>query len=57
MNAAVPSHVLPLAERRRVPAAMHDALKARFGERCSTALARKTAAMLTATSMMAASRR
>lgn len=39
MNAAVPSHVLPLAERRRVPAAMHDALKARFGERCSTALA------------------
>ena len=39
MNAAVPSHVLPLAERRRVPAAMHDALKAHFGERCSTALA------------------
>ena len=39
MNAAVPSHVLPLAERRRVPAAMHDALKARFGERCSSALA------------------
>jgi len=39
MNAAVPSHVLPLAERRRVPAAMHDALKGRFGERCSAALA------------------
>jgi len=39
MNAAVPSHVLPPAERRRVPAAMHDALKARFGERCSSALA------------------
>jgi len=39
MNAAVPSHVLPLAERRRVPAAMHDALMARFGERCSAAMA------------------
>jgi len=39
MNAAVPSHVLPPAERRRVPAAMHDALKGRFGERCSAALA------------------
>jgi len=39
MNAAVPSHVLPLIERRRVPVAMHEALKARFGERCSAALA------------------
>ncbi len=39
MNAALPSHVLPTFERRPVPAAMRDALKARFGERCSTALA------------------
>ncbi|MGY4831386.1 FAD-binding oxidoreductase [Sphaerotilaceae bacterium SBD11-9] len=39
MNAALPSHVLPRFERRPVPAAMQEALKARFGERCSTALA------------------
>jgi D-lactate dehydrogenase (cytochrome) len=31
--------VLPTAERRLVPAAMHDALQARFGDRCSAALA------------------
>ena len=39
MNAPLPSHVLPLAERRVVPAAMLDALKARFGDRCSAAMA------------------
>ena len=39
MNAPLPSHVLPPMERRPVPAAMHEALKARFGERCSAALA------------------
>ncbi|HET7796149.1 MAG TPA: FAD-binding protein, partial [Rhizobacter sp.] len=39
MNAALPSHVLPSFERRPVPVAMQEALKARFGERCSTALA------------------
>jgi D-lactate dehydrogenase (cytochrome) len=39
MNAPLPTHVLPPVEPRPVPAAMLDALKARFGERCSTALA------------------
>lgn len=39
MNAPLPSHVLPNVQPRPVPAAMLDALKARFGERCSTALA------------------
>jgi D-lactate dehydrogenase (cytochrome) len=39
LNAALPSHVLPTFERRPVPAAMRDALKARFGERCSAAQA------------------
>mgnify|MGYP002783742907 FL=1 len=39
MNAPLPGHVLPPHELRRVPPAMLDALKARFGERCSTAAA------------------
>lgn len=39
MNAPLPHHVLPSVQPRTVPAAMLDALKARFGERCSTALA------------------
>ncbi len=39
MNAPLPSHVLPAMQPRPVPAAMLDALKARFGERCSAALA------------------
>ena len=38
MNATLPAHLLPL-QPRPVPAAMIDALKARFRERCSTALA------------------
>ena len=38
MNATLPAHLLP-AERRPVPAAMIEALKARFGERCSLAMA------------------
>src|SRR5450755_4901231 len=39
MNAALPAHLLPHLEPRAVPTAMIAALKARFGERCSTALA------------------
>ncbi len=39
MNAPLPHAVLPAAERRAPPPAMLDALKARFGERCSTAAA------------------
>jgi len=39
MNAPIPADLLPKLEPRPVPAAMLDALKARFGERCSTALA------------------
>ena len=35
MNA--PNDLIPRIERRPVPVAMLDALKARFGERCSTA--------------------
>jgi D-lactate dehydrogenase (cytochrome) len=35
MNA--PNDLLPRVERRPVPAPMHGALRARFGERCSTA--------------------
>ena len=38
MNATLPAHLLPLAPRP-VPAAMIDALKQRFGARCTTALA------------------
>jgi D-lactate dehydrogenase (cytochrome) len=39
MNAALPNHLLPHLEPRAMPAAMLDALRARFGERCSTAQA------------------
>lgn len=39
MNAPVPAHLLPKIEPRPVPAAMLDALKSHFGDRCSTALA------------------
>ncbi|MDQ6681139.1 MAG: FAD-binding protein, partial [Pseudomonadota bacterium] len=38
MNAPLPAHLLPHLEPRPLPAAMLDALKIRFGERCSTAL-------------------
>jgi D-lactate dehydrogenase (cytochrome) len=39
MNAPLPHHVLPHIELRPMPAAMLDALRQRFGERCSTAAA------------------
>lgn len=39
MNSSAPTHVLPSFDARPVPAAMLDALKARFGDRCSTARA------------------
>jgi D-lactate dehydrogenase (cytochrome) len=39
MNAPIPSHVLPVVAPRTMPSAMLDALKATFGERCSTAMA------------------
>ena len=39
MNAPMPAHLLPRLEPRPVPAAMIEALKTRFGDRCSTALA------------------
>ena len=39
MNAPLPAHLLPRVEPRPVPAPMLDALRQRFGERCSTALA------------------
>ncbi|SHM14475.1 FAD-binding oxidoreductase [Rhizobacter sp. OV335] len=39
MNAPIPAHLLPQLDPRPVPAEMVDALRARFGERCSTALA------------------
>ena len=39
MNAPLPTHLLPLLAPRAVPAAMLDALQARFGARCSIALA------------------
>ena len=38
MNATLPAHLLAV-EPRPVPAAMIEAMKARFGERCSTAMA------------------
>jgi len=38
MNASVPAHLIA-AERRALPSAMLEALKQRFGTRCSTALA------------------
>ena len=39
MNAPLPAHLLPRLEPRAVAPAMVEALKARFGDRCSTALA------------------
>jgi D-lactate dehydrogenase (cytochrome) len=39
MNAPLPAHLLPRLEPRPVPAEMLQALQARFGARCSTALA------------------
>ena len=39
MNAPLPSHAMPAFEPRLVPPAMLEALRARFGERCSTAQA------------------
>jgi D-lactate dehydrogenase (cytochrome) len=39
MNAPIPAHLLPQLDPRPVPAEMVDALRTRFGERCSTALA------------------
>jgi D-lactate dehydrogenase (cytochrome) len=39
MNAPLPAHLLPRLAPRPVPAAMLEALQARFGARCSTALA------------------
>jgi len=39
MNAPLPAHLLPQLAPRAVPAEMLAALKAQFGERCSTALA------------------
>jgi len=39
MNAPLSPHLLPEIHLREVPAALVDALKTRFGERCSTALA------------------
>ncbi len=38
MNAPLPTHLLPDMARRETPAALIDALKSRFAERCSTAL-------------------
>ncbi len=39
MNQPLPTHLLPEIRQREVPQALIDGLKARFGERCSTALA------------------
>jgi D-lactate dehydrogenase (cytochrome) len=39
MNAPLPEHVVPKVEPRPMPAAMLEALRARFAERCSTAAA------------------
>ena len=39
MNAPLPAHLLPKHEPRAFPGAMLEALKARFGDRCSTAIA------------------
>ncbi|MES2509105.1 MAG: FAD-linked oxidase C-terminal domain-containing protein [Pseudomonadota bacterium] len=38
MNAPLPSHLLPEIAQRETPQALIDALKARFGDRCSVAL-------------------
>jgi len=39
MNAPLPAHLLPKIAPRPVPPEMIEALKARFGDRCSTARA------------------
>ncbi len=39
MNAPIPAHLVPKLEPRPVPPAMLEALTARFGQRCSSALA------------------
>lgn len=39
MNAPLPAHMLPKVDPRPAPPAMIDAMKARFGDRCSSALA------------------
>ena len=39
MNAPIPTHLLPRLQPRPMPPAMLEALKARFADRCSTALA------------------
>lgn len=39
MNAPLPSHMLPEIAQRETPAALIDALRAHFGDRCSTAMA------------------
>ena len=39
MNAPLPTHLLPQLVPRPAPAALLEALKQRFGERCSLALA------------------
>ena len=38
MNAPLPAHLLPEMTQRETPAALIEALKSRFAERCSTAL-------------------
>ncbi|MES2414482.1 MAG: FAD-linked oxidase C-terminal domain-containing protein [Pseudomonadota bacterium] len=38
MNAPLPSHLLPEIAQRETPQALLDALKSRFGERCSLAM-------------------
>ena len=38
MNAPLPEHLLPEIRQRETPTALLGALKARFAERCSTAL-------------------
>ena len=38
MNTPLPIHLLPAIQQRETPAALIETLKARFGERCSTAL-------------------
>ena len=42
MNAPLPVHLLPAIAQRETPQALIDALKTRFGDQCSTALAVRT---------------
>ena len=42
MNAPLPTHLLPQIRQRDVPQALLDALKSRFGDQCSLALAVRT---------------